>query len=171
MDKYYFDVKLACRFYQDPGDWENILSILSSNGWTRVGRGAVKDGLEIEFTAETMDRLEILLSLKSKKGFPNTELFKNLLECLLTNCWYVDVYFCLRNVDVEEVSKELGLGVKYNEVKKVKIEGFEIFFEVYPSMSKIVVSYRVGIRDIGRIEKIHSKLFRRILSGKGIKVE
>ncbi|MEM3398639.1 MAG: hypothetical protein QW724_07420 [Nitrososphaerota archaeon] len=167
MNRYDLDIKLACRFYQYPGSWEKILSILSSNGWVRADRGAVKDGLEVNFTAESLDGLEILLSLKSKEGLPSPKVFRTLLECLLTECWYVDVYFCLRNIDVGKVSKELGLSIKSNEVRRLKLEGSEIIFEAYPPMNKAVFSYRVGVGDIGRIEKMHIKLFGKISNSKG----
>lgn len=167
MGKYDLDVKLVCRFYQGSGGWEKIISYLSSNGWTRGERRAVKDKIEIEFKAETMDGLEVLLSLKSGEVFPNPRLFKNLLECLLNVCWYIDVYLYFRNVDLGEVSRELGLTTKSNEARRLKLNGIEIFLEAYPSMNKITVSYRIGMKDVGRIEKIHSKLFE-IISSSGV---
>lgn len=165
MDKPVSNIKLACRFYQEPGGWERVSLNLSSNGWIKIGRRVVKDELEIEYAVESIDGLEILLSLKSRVGFPNVEMFKKLLECLLTDCWYIDIYYCFsfRNINVENVAKELGLHLNSNEVKRLKLGGSEILVETYPSVGKIVVSHRVGSRDIGCIEKIYSKLFRKIL--------
>jgi hypothetical protein len=108
--------------------------------------------------------LEILLSLKSRAGFPNVETFKKLLECLLTDCWYIDVYYCFRNINVESVARELGLDSNSNEVKRLKLGGSEILVEAYPSVGKIIVSQRISLRDINYIEKIYSKLFRKILT-------
>jgi len=163
LDKPISDIKLACRFYQEPGGWERVSLNLSSNGWIKIDRRVVKDELEIEYTVESIDGLEILLSLKSRVGFPNVETFKKLLECLLTDCWYIDIYYCFRNINVESVAKELGLHLNSNEVKRLKLGGSEIQVETYPAVGRIIVSHRVGSKDIGCIEKIYSKLFRKIL--------
>jgi hypothetical protein len=165
LDKPVSDIKLACRFYQEPAGWERISSNLSSKGWIKIDRRVVKkDELEIEYTVESIDRLEILLSLKSRAGFPNVETFKKLLECLLTDCWYIDVYYCFRNINVESIARELGLDSNSNEVKRLKLGGSEILVEAYPSVGKIIVSQRISLRDINYIEKIYSKLFRKILT-------
>lgn len=163
MDKPVSDIKLACRFYQEPGGWERISSNLSSNGWIKTDRRVVKDELEIEYTVESIDGLEILLSLRSRVGFPNVETLKKLLGCLLTDCWYIDIYYCFRNINVESVAKELGLHLNCNEVKRLKLGGSEILLETYPAAGKIIVSQRVSLRDIGCIGKIYSKLLRKIL--------
>ncbi len=164
LDKLDVNIKIACRFYQEPAGWERIFSNLSSKGWIRMERRAVKDEYEIEFTGESIDGLEILLSLKSKNGFPDLKMFKKLIENLLTDCWYIDIYYCFRDINIERVARELGLHSNSNEVKRLKFEGSEILVETYPSVSKVIISHRVDLKGVYYIEKIYSKLLKKILT-------
>ncbi|MCS7126243.1 MAG: hypothetical protein NZ929_04955 [Aigarchaeota archaeon] len=161
-----FDIRLFCRFYHEPKGWEVLLTSLLNRGWRTIGNKIEKEKFEIQLIAESEDKYEVFISLKSRDKYIDPRDLRELLEPIISNCWYADVYYCFRNIDFERIGKQFNLDLKINELKRIKINGVEVVLESYPSLKKIIFSYRVSIRELEAVKKIHPKLLGQILMEK-----
>jgi len=166
-----FDTTLACRFYHEPIEFKELSPYLARNGWIVMERKLEKDGVVIEYTAKSIDGLEILFSLKNKRAFPDFKTIENLFKTLLNYFWYIDVYHCFRNLDVVTVAEKIGLDLGTSKIRRIKLGRIEVSIEGYKLTGKLIVSYRVGLREVDDVKKIYSKLLYKILTVKGVENE
>lgn len=144
---------------------------LVRNGWIVMERKFEKDGVVVEYTAKSLDGLEMLFSVRNKKGFPDSKTVENLFKTLLYCFWYIDVYHCFKNLNVSSIAEKIGLSLETSKIWRLKLGRIEVSIEGYTSTGKLIVSYRVGLREVDDVKKIYSKLLHKILTLKGVENE
>ena len=166
-----FDTTLVCRFYNEPMEFRELSPYLARNGWIVMEREFENDGVAVEYTAKSLDGLEMLFSVRNKKSFPDSKTVENLFKTLLNCFWYVDVYHCFKNINVSTIAEKIGLSLETSKTSRLKLGRIEVSIQGYTSTGKLIISYRVGLREVDDVKKIYSKLLYKILTLKGVKNE
>lgn len=162
MDGIDLDTRLACRFYGEPFEFTEILQYLAVDGWVVIDRKLEKHGIEVEYIAKSIDGSEMLFSLRNSRGLTNLKIIENFFKTLLNYFWFVDVYHCFKGLDVRKTMEKIGLRLEANNIVRLKLGRTRVLIEGYPLIGKLVVSYRIGLRELNDVKKIYSNLLCKI---------
>ena len=157
------EVRLVCRLPPGSRKADELIEAIRSAGYKVDGYKVFGSFLEAELKAVSLRGDEVVLLIRPE----SLEELTRFLRVLSRECWYVDVYYHLRGESARKAAENLGLSMKSGKgawVGKVKVANVSLKVDLYPRLSALTISYRVGWREANR--NVAAMIHERILAEK-----